>query len=195
MFYLFNHLEYGSFRTVYADTDSMCLALTKTLPESPDCTEEQKYRNLFDPIVRPEMRESWESTWKDWFVTTTEPEDLRRPGKLKCEFLFRKGAFVALSPKTYFAFNSDENAIEKVKSGYKGVCHVEAQKLTLDTYLRSLYGNEEFKVTNRGFRLNKQKQMTYYQQHKKGLNNIFCKFHVQDDRITCKPLCKNNKIL
>jgi len=67
--------------------------------------------------------------------------------------------------------------------------------MTLDTYLRSLYGNEEFKVTNRGFRLNKQKQMTYYQQHKKGLNNIFCKFHVQDDRITCKPLCKNNKIL
>ena len=52
-----------------------------------------------------------------------------------------------------------------------------------------------FQTENRGFRLNKQKQMTYYQQHKKGLNNIFCKFHVQDDRITCKPLCKNNKLL
>ena len=195
MFYLFNHLEYGSFRTVYADTDSMCLALTKTLPESPTCTEEQKYRNLFDPIVRPEMRKSWESSWKNWICTTTETEDIRRPGKLKCEFLFRTGRFAAPSCKCYYAFNSDKNAKDKVKSGFKGVCQVEARKLSLESYLISLYGFENYKAVNRGFTLNQEKQMTYYEQEKDGLNNIFCKFQVQSDGITCKPLRRNNEIL
>ena len=44
---------------------------------------EQKLRAVFDPIVRPDMRESWEKQWKDWFCTTTEVEDQRWPGKLK----------------------------------------------------------------------------------------------------------------
>ena len=29
------------------------------------------------------MRESWESQWKSWFVTTDSVEDQRKPGKLK----------------------------------------------------------------------------------------------------------------
>ena len=195
MFFIFHHLEPGSFRSVYADTDSICLALTKTLPEQPDCSEEQKYRNLFDPIVRPDMKESWEAQWKNWICTTTEAEDIRKPGKLKVEFLFRQGRFVALSPKTYFAFDADKHAKNKTKTGYKGVCQAEAEKLTLDTYLDCLYGNEDRMVVNRGFRLNRENHMTYYEQEKRGLNNIYCKFQVQDDRITCEPLCRNGEIL
>ena len=135
MYFLFDHLEPGSFRSVYADTDSMCLALTKTRNVQND-SEEEKYRALFDPIVRPEMRASWEANWKKWICTTTETVDIRTPGKLKCEFVFFRGRFIALSPKTYFAYNQDT---EEQKTGYKGICHSEAKKLTLETYLESLY--------------------------------------------------------
>ena len=191
MFYLYNHLEPGSFRSVYADTDSMCLALTRSRNVLND-SEEEKHRALFDPIVRPEMRESWETTWKNWFCTTTEVEDIRKPGKLKCEFLFRRGRFCALSPKTYFAYNADE---EDQKTGYKGICHAEAKKLTLNSYLECLYGSKSTEVENRGFKLNKNKQLVYYEQVKRGLNNIFCKFRVQNDHITCTPLTENGEYI
>ena len=81
MYWLEQHLEDGSFKTCYADTDSMALALTKSGPESDD--PEQSLRSLFDPIVKPSMRESWEASWKTWFVTTDEIWDIRKPGKLK----------------------------------------------------------------------------------------------------------------
>ena len=191
MFYLFQHLEPGSFRCVYADTDSMCLATTKTRVVAND-TEVEKYRAIFEPIVRPEMRQSWESTWTKWICTTTEVEDIRTPGKLKCEFLFHKGRFCALSPKTYYAFNQDE---EDTKTGYKGICRTEAKKLNLEAYLECLYGSTSKEIENRGFKLNKQKQLVYYEQKKRGLNNIFCKFRVQDDFITCKPLTRDGKVL
>ena len=62
----------------------MCLGLTKTdLPGSYSTNKEEQLRALFDPLVKPEMKESWERQWKDWFVTTSCIEDLRKPGKLK----------------------------------------------------------------------------------------------------------------
>ena len=64
MYFLYHHLEKGSFINCYADTDSACLATTKSLPLSEKPTEEEKLRAIFDPIVRPEMRESWEAQWK-----------------------------------------------------------------------------------------------------------------------------------
>ena len=88
MFYLRDHLLPGSFRPSYADTDSMCLGLSRTRPIPENATPEEFYRCLFDPLVRPEKRESWESTWKDWFVTTNEVEDQRKPGKLKSKIRF-----------------------------------------------------------------------------------------------------------
>ena len=83
MYWLYEHLQPGSFRTCYADTDSMCLALTKTNHSKINGNEEMFYRALFDPIVRPEKRESWEKSWRNWFVTTADVHDIRRPGKLK----------------------------------------------------------------------------------------------------------------
>ena len=88
MWYLFDHLEPGSFITCYADTDSMAIATTKTAALSENMTTEERYRAVFDPIVRPDKRNSWEQTWKDWFVTTNTIEDGLTPGKLKCWFSF-----------------------------------------------------------------------------------------------------------
>ena len=81
MYWLEEHLEDGAFKTCYADTDSMALALTKSGADDKD--PEKSLRALFDPIVKPSMKQSWEATWKDWFVTTDEIWDIRKPGKLK----------------------------------------------------------------------------------------------------------------
>ena len=51
-------------------------------------------RSIYDPIVRPEMRQSWELNWKSWFVTTEAVEDQRCPGKLKSELYFKVSIFL-----------------------------------------------------------------------------------------------------
>ena len=81
MYWLEDHLEEGSFKTCYADTDSMALALTRSGPEMQE--PEASLRSLFDPLVKPSKKASWESSWKSWFVTTNEIWDIRKPGKLK----------------------------------------------------------------------------------------------------------------
>ena len=40
-------------------------------------------RALFDPIIKPSMKNSWERNWKSWFVTTNTVIDKRTPGKMK----------------------------------------------------------------------------------------------------------------
>ena len=83
MYFLYDHLQPGTFVSCYADTDSMALATTRTRPMTEGMTPEEELRAVFDPIVKPEMRESWEANWKTWFVTTDTDEDKRFPGKLK----------------------------------------------------------------------------------------------------------------
>ena len=51
-------------------------------------------RSIYDPIVRPEMRQSWELKWKSWFVTTDAVEDQRCPGKLKSELYSKVSIFL-----------------------------------------------------------------------------------------------------
>ena len=62
---------------------SCCIATTETAVLRDDMNPEEKLRAVFDPIVKPDMRESWEKQWKSWFCTTNEVEDIRFPGKLK----------------------------------------------------------------------------------------------------------------
>ena len=207
MYFLRDHLEKGSFRNAYTDTDSCALATTKTAPMTPDMTIEQQYRAIFDPIVKPQKRESWEAQWKKWFVTTDEVEDQRFPGKLKGEtllvdynnpkfseeFSFSRGTFVALAPKTYLAHNSDPNAKEKVKCGTKGIPH--SERITIDKFLDKLYNHTSHSVTLRSLRLNSDKVMSRISTHKKGLTDLCVKFPISDDMITCTPLTKNGVYL
>ena len=86
MMFLYRHLKEGSFRPGYADTDSMCLGLSRSRPIPENADPEQYYRAIFDPIVKDEMRDSWERQWKSWFVTTNEVSDQRMPGKLKSKY-------------------------------------------------------------------------------------------------------------
>ena len=86
MYFLFDHLLPGTFVNCYADTDSMALATTRTRQMTEGMTPEEELRAVFDPIVKPEMRESWETNWKKWFVTEDTVEDEKFPGKLKRKF-------------------------------------------------------------------------------------------------------------
>ena len=85
MWFLKNHLIPGTFSTVYCDTDSMAIATCRTDRHSIKQTSEEQLRAVFDPIVRPEMRDQWEANWKRWFVTEDTVEDEKFPGKLKCK--------------------------------------------------------------------------------------------------------------
>ena len=83
MDFIFNHLEPGAIVPYYCDTDSIFLGVTQCRSRTDDMTVEEKLRAIFDPIVRPNMRESWEAQWTNWFVTTDSTYDKRTPGKLK----------------------------------------------------------------------------------------------------------------
>ena len=88
MYFLHDHLIPGTFVNCYADTDSMALATTRTRPVTDDMSPEEQLRAVFEPIIKPEMRQSWEEKWKSWFVTTATVEDERFPGKLKRKSFF-----------------------------------------------------------------------------------------------------------
>ena len=108
------------------------------------------------------------------------------------EFGFRQGRFIALSPKTYHAVNTDT---KNVKAGLKGVSHVEAKNITVDDFEECLYKGVVPTVISRELRKNKKQQMIYSETNKQGLNPIFKKFRVQSDKISCLPLTRNGKIL
>ena len=83
MHFIFTHLEPGAIVPYHCDTDSIFLGVTKCRERTEGMTTEEKHRSIFDPIVRSDMKDSWEAKWKSWFVTTDEIEDQRKPGKLK----------------------------------------------------------------------------------------------------------------
>ena len=130
--------------------------------------------------------------------------------------MIRRGRFIAISPKSYFAYNADDDA---KKTGFKGtqryqgtptfqnllymllpcyhgttlifsgVSRVEGNKLTLQDYITVLYNHIYIEKTNRGFQFNKKSGgLSYIETKKLALNPTFCKFLVQADSITCKPL-------
>ena len=87
MYFLFDHLIPGTFTSCYADTDSMALATTRTQPMVEGMTPEEELRAVFEPIVKPEMMDSWNANWKKWFVTEATVEDEKMPGKLKSKLI------------------------------------------------------------------------------------------------------------
>ena len=80
----------------------MCLGLTNSRPL--EGTIEEQYRALFEPILKKNMKKSWEQNWKKWFVTTDTVEEERFPGKLKCKF-FSSFRFFVVSFFRFFNYN------------------------------------------------------------------------------------------
>lgn len=65
------------------NVDSLCLATTQTKPFDDNVTVEDKIKCIFQPILKPDMIESWNKSWKNFFVTEDTVEDKRCPGKMK----------------------------------------------------------------------------------------------------------------
>ena len=82
---------------------------------------------------------------------------------------------------------------EEVKMGSKGIPHNE--KLKSEAFLETLLTNNSHFVTLRSLRLNKNREMSRITQRKKGLSDIFFKFPLDDDGITCRPLKLNDEYL
>ena len=97
---------------------------------------------------------------------------------------------VCLAPKTYYSYDADAN---KAKFGQKGIPH--DKEYNIEAFLQKLYNNNSDHVYLRGLRLNADREMVRITQRKKGLSDIFTKFHLDDDAITCRPLKYKNKIL
>ena len=67
--------------------------------------------------------------------------------------------------------------------------------MELEAYLEKLYANGSHHVTLRTLRLNRKQEMTRITQIKSGLSDIFVKFHLEDDGITCRPIKINGEYL
>ena len=88
------------------------------------------------------------------------------------------------------AYNADDKT---VKCGTKGIPHY--VELTLDAFLSQLYDHGEHKVTLTSLRLDNNRQMAKITQIKKGLTDLYVKFPVDSDKITCTPLKEGGKFL
>ena len=188
IYFLESHLIYGTIRTVYCDTDSITLASTRSASPVGESLAE-KYECIFGPIVKPEMRKSWDENMSKWFVLTNEISDTLFPGKLKEEFSTSTGEMISLSPKCYIA--SDFNT---VKFGTKGVPH--RIKISLEMMRKCLYEDEQDKIQVQTLGLGrKSNQMERKIITKTPMNTVFVKFFVEPDRITCLPLRENGHYL
>ena len=108
---------------------------------------------------------------------------------LLVEFDFKKGAFVALSSKCYFAWNAED---ESSKIGSKGVPRT--SKLELKNFLDKLYHGTPLSAEIRTLKMHKS-EMIRSVQKRSALNDLFAKFHIDSDRITCSPLRRNNEFV
>lgn len=63
----------------------MAIATTKSNLITKEMTTLERYSAVFDPIVKPTMRQSWNDSWKNWFCTQDTIEENLTPGKLKCK--------------------------------------------------------------------------------------------------------------
>ena len=111
-------------------------------------------------------------------------------GLLKIEEEIDQGSFVGLSPKCYSLVGSTfENGNEKMKNkkAHKGI-HRETL-LDHEDFLNCLYQDKSISKDQFSFRIqNKSKQIDLIKSHKIALNSTYCKFFVENDKVTCTPL-------
>ena len=94
-----------------------------------------------------------------------------------------------MSPKAYMIYNDETS---ESKRGAKGVPH--NCELTLKHFKDKLYENKNHKVDIRSLRV-LGGSMSKVFQTKQSLSDLFAKFRVSDDAITCTPLTLNDEYL
>ena len=94
-----------------------------------------------------------------------------------------------MAPKTYFSHDNDST---ERKQGAKGIPKYE--ELFIEDYKNALFTHNSHHIKLRSLRM-KNGKMCRTEITKRGLSDIFVKYRVQDDQITCLPLTKNGEIL
>ena len=161
-------LERSDFELLEMDTDSLYMALAGESVEE---------------LIKPERREEFEVAKSSWFPRNDTPEhaayDKRTPGLFKVEWSGQ--GFVGLNSKTYYCWGE-----EKDKYSCKGISK-RGNNITKDTYLRVLKTGEPRSGENRGFRVLKNRVLTYAQ-FRVGFSYFYPKRKVLSDGISTIPL-------
>ena len=161
-------LDRSDFELLEMDTDSLYMAIAG------DSVEE---------LVKPERREEFEGVKDQWFPRNDTPEhtayDKRTPGLFKVEWSGQ--GFVGLNSKTYYCWGE-----EKDKYSCKGISK-KNNTIKKDTYLRVLRTGESESGENRGFRVVKNRVLTYAQ-FRVGFSYFYPKRKVLADGVTTIPL-------
>ena len=106
------------------------------------------------------------------------------------EWQTTNGELIALSPKCYL---SEDKTNNDVKRGTKGIPY--QVQMDMGLFRDVLYNNKKHQATTETLRLNKNRQMCRASLTKTGISDVFVKFQVADDKITCSPLQINGNIL
>ena len=94
VYFLEKYLNEGSYRFLYADTDSIGIGTSKTKKIDENDTLLEKMKKIFIPIVKPSLKEEFLSKWQDYFVLDDTIEQKRKPGLLKSKNTFSFNNFV-----------------------------------------------------------------------------------------------------
>ena len=105
------------------------------------------------------------------------------------EFWFKRGEIISLSPKCYTAYDEENNSSKSGTKGVPGSC-----RLTLEDFRAKLYNDIVKTVDIRSLRT-VQGQMSRTTQPRRALNDRYCKFRIDSDRITCRALTENEKYM
>ena len=149
---LYKYFSRQDFELCHMDTDSFCLAMSN---------------ESLDDIVRPEMKQAYETDKKNWLATDKFSE--RSPGLFKPEFIGTRGVW--LTAKCHLVQNETLN---ENKYSCKGVSqkhndlHFQRYKNVLDVSLKTkrdseLEEKDIDKTKNVGFRAYDQGMVTYEQ--------------------------------
>ena len=160
-------LDRSDFELLEMDTDSLYMAIAG------DSVEE---------LVKPERKEEFEAAKSSWFPRTDTKEhtayDKRTPGLFKVEWSGQ--GFVGLNSKTYYCWG------EKDKYSCKGISK-KNNTINKDKYLKVLKTQESESGENRGFRVLKNRVLTYAQ-FRVGFSYFYPKRCVLEDGISTIPL-------
>ena len=139
----------------------------------------------FEALIKPELREEFETDKHNWFVTPLAPQGKRTPGLFKVEFKGDK--IISLCSKSYCTkkFASDSSP-GQVKFSMKGV-NKKQFKNPIPHYEHVLNTKENFRACNSGIRA-KDQSMATYKQYKNALTYFYPKRIVLEDGCSTIPL-------
>ena len=97
----------------------MALSKSENVPENFEEDYAGTMMACFQNIVKPNMKNKFQTECHKYFVMDQKPESKRKPGLLKPEFLTTNGSYIGVAPKSYIVTNNTVDG-EDIKKATKG---------------------------------------------------------------------------